>query len=156
MKDGMEKVDQILGKVSDTSHRVPKLPKIIPIANISEQISPARFRVDLDAWALLGKNSLLDIGIFDLGEDTRFNLQAGNYLSKSFDVRYGVHASKIGAGLDYWAQKGTGIQADLYDTNTPRLDVKALYRVNNIASFWIGGDNLLRTPIPLVGIQLTH
>ena len=155
-KDAMEKVDSILGKFSDSTHRAPKIPKINFMANVSEQVSPTRNRVDLDAQMPFGRSDLLDIGIFDLGQTNGFNLQAGKYLSKNADIRVGVHDTKIGAGIDYWSQKGTGITADLFNTNVLRLDVRGLYRVNNNASLWIGGDNVSRTPIPLIGIQLTN
>ncbi len=155
-KDAMEKVDTILGKFSNSTNRAPKIPRINIIANVSEQVTPTRNRIDLDAQIPFGRNSLLDIGLFDVGQSTGFNLQAGNYLNKNVDIRYGLHDSKIGAGIDYWAQKGTGITADLFNTDVLRLDVRGLYRVNNNASLWIGGDNVTRTPIPLIGIQLTN
>ena len=155
-RDAVQKLDTILGKFSDSTHRAPKIPKIELFANVSEQLSPTRLRVDLDALAPFGKSELLDVGIFDFGQNNGFNLQAGTFLSRNTDIRYGLHDSKIGAGLDFWAQKGTGIQADVYDTNRPRLDVKGYLRVNNNASLWIGGDNLLRAPIALLGVQLTN
>lgn len=155
-KMAMDKVDQILGKFTNGKPRVPKLPKINILANVSEQLSPTRLRIDLDASIPYGKKGLFDLGLYDVGQDTRLTLQAGNYITSQFDVRYGLYASKIGGGLDYWIQPGTGLRADLWDTNRPRLDVRGLYRVNKNASLWIGGDNLLRTPIPMVGVQLNQ
>jgi phospholipid/cholesterol/gamma-HCH transport system substrate-binding protein len=152
----IEKVDQILDKVTGSKPRVPRLPKIDLIGNVSEQISPTRMRVDIDAMIPIGSRGLFDLGLYDFGQNTRLNAQMGNRFNDKLDVRYGLYASKIGAGLDYWVSPGTGFRADLWDTSRVRLDARGLFRVNKSASVWIGSDNLLRTPIPIVGVQLTQ
>jgi len=154
----MEKVDQILSNVTgpDGKARIPKLPIISLRENLSEQLNPSRMRVDMDASIPFGKSTLFDIGVYDFGQNTRFNAQAGNRISENLDVRYGLYASKIGVGLDYGILTKFGFRADLWDTNTPRLDVRGLYRVNKSASLWIGSDNILRTPIPMIGVQLNQ
>ena len=80
----------------------------------------------MDARVPIGKRNLLDLGLFDLGEDTRLNLQAGSRMSDSLLVRYGIHASKLGVGLEYGKYPYTGLRMDLYDANHPRLDFKGL------------------------------
>ncbi len=130
-----------------------KIPKIDLIANVSEQIDPTKMRVDIDAQIHAGKTSYLDLGLYDLGQNTRLNLQVGNHLSDTLTARYGLHASKIGAGMDWNLKSKFGIQADFYDTNHPRLDAKGIFRVNNDASIWIGAEGIFRRPVPVLGIQ---
>jgi len=153
-----QKVDQLLGSVTGASGhaKLLKMPKIELTESVSEQLNPSRMRIDLNARASLGPRSILDVGLYDFGQNTRLNLQAGNRVSDRLDLRYGIYASRIGAGLDYKLSPTTGIRADLWDTNKLRLDVRGQVRVNKNASFWIGSDNIFRTPIPMVGVQLNQ
>jgi phospholipid/cholesterol/gamma-HCH transport system substrate-binding protein len=155
-RDALDKLDSILGRFTKSANRVSKttLPKVDVLANVSEQIDPSRLRVDLDARMGLGRRNLVDIGLFDLGHDTRFNLQYGVQLGDNLLTRYGLYASKLGAGLEYQATPNFGFRADLYDTNLLRLDVRGLIRVNNNASFWVGEEGIFRHPVPAIGIQL--
>lgn len=161
-----EKVDNLLNKFTSTgSHGGPRLPKIEVLGNVSEALDPTRLRVDVDARIPYSRTGLVDIGLYDLGQSTRLNLQAGHYIfsnrnlestetGESLLLRYGLYASKLGGGLDYDSGKGYGFRADLWDTNRPRLDAKALFRVKQNASVWLGADNLLRTPVPIIGLQI--
>jgi ABC-type transporter Mla subunit MlaD len=152
----VQKVDQLLGSITGANGkpRVPSLPKFDITASVGEQLNPSRMRIDLNARAAMGKRGLLDFGFYDLGQDTRLNLQAGTRISDKFDLRYGLYASKLGAGLDYQLNPTTSFRADVWDTNRLRLDVRGQVRVNKNASFWIGSDNIFRTPIPMVGVEL--
>lgn len=160
-----EKVDTLLNKFTAPGSHGPRLPKVEVLANVSEALNPSRLRVDVDARIPYSRNDLIDIGLFDLGQNTRLNLQAGHYVfsdrslpdnasSESLLLRYGLYASKLGGGLDYDSGKGYGFRADLWDTNRPRLDARALFRVKQNASVWLGADNLLRTPVPIIGFQI--
>ncbi len=160
-----DKVDTLLGKLTSTGSKGPRVPKIEVLANVSEQLNPTRLRVDVDARVPYSKNGLIDVGFYDLGQNTRLNLQAGTNMlynpnlqpgqsADSLWLRYGLYASRLGAGVDYESQKGYGFRADLWDTSRPHLDAKALFRVKQNASVWLGADNLLRTPIPIIGFQI--
>ena len=160
-----EKVDTLLNKLTSTGSHGPRLPKIQVIGNVSESLDPTRLRIDVDARIPYSKTGLVDFGLYDLGQNTRLNLQAGSYLlpvanlrpgesADSLLLRYGLYASRLGAGLDYDSHHGFGFRADLWDTNRPRLDAKALFRVKQNASVWLGADNLLRTPVPIIGFQI--
>ncbi len=160
-----EKVDTLLNKFTSTGPHGPRLPKIEVLGNVSEALDPTRLRVDIDARIPYSRTGLVDVGLYDLGQNTRLNMQAGSYLFARPDLkpgdsadtlllRYGLYASKLGAGLDYDSQRGYGFRGDLWDTSRPRLDVKALFRVKQNASVWLGADNLLRTPVPIIGFQI--
>lgn len=160
-----EKVETLLNKFTAPGTHGPRLPKIQIIGNVSEALDPTRLRVDVDARVPYSRTGLVDFGFYDLGQNTRLNLQAGSYLfakpdlkpgesADSLLLRYGLYASKLGAGFDYDSQHGYGFRADLWDTSRPRLDVKALFRVKQNASVWLGADNLLRTPVPIIGLQI--
>jgi phospholipid/cholesterol/gamma-HCH transport system substrate-binding protein len=154
-KDVMEKLDGVLGKFTKSANKIGKtsLPRVEPLVNVYEDVDPSRFHVDLDARFGVGKRSLIDVGLFDLGHDTRLNLQYGTQFTDDLLLRYGLYAGKIGAGVEYQPTKSFGLRADLYDTNLLRLDVRGLFRVNNNASFWVGEEGIFRSPTPAIGIQ---
>ncbi len=122
-----------------------------------EAVDPAHFRLDVDARVPIGRRNLIDFGLYDLGEDTRLNLQVGTKFSDTLLARYGLHASKLGVGLEYGGFPYSGLRADLYDANHPRLDVKGLIRVKKNVSIWAGADGIFRgDPIPTIGVQLNN
>jgi len=153
----VDKFNSLLGKfVGGDSGVRPKirLPNVEVTGDISEQLSPTRLRLDVNAKFGLGRRSEAYLGLYDLGQNTRLTLQAGTKLSDSLTARYGLYASKIGGGIDYRVNPVTQLRADLWDTSRPRLDLRSSFRVNNNASIWIGADNLLRKPVPILGVQL--
>jgi len=155
----VDKFNSLLGKfVGGDSSAKPRLrlPNVELTSDISEQLSPSRLRLDLNARLDFGKREEAYVGLYDVGQNTRLNLQAGEKLSDSLTARYGIYASRIGGGLNYRPSIGTELRADLWDTSRPRLDLRSSFRVNNNASIWIGGDNLLRKPIPILGVQLKN
>ena len=122
--------------------------------NVSENLDPSRLRVDMDARIPTGKRGFMDIGLQDIGLNTRLNLQNGIKMSDQTSMRYGIYASRLGAGLEWNPSDGFGIRGDLYDTSKVRLDLRGIFRVDSGVSFWVGGDNLLQNPTPLIGIQI--
>lgn len=155
----LERLNNLLDRVSTAADKVrlPSVPKVQMLVNAQESVDPTRFRLDVDARIPLGRRNMLDVGLFDLGEDTRLNLQGGTRLSDVVLARYGIHASRLGIGLDVGKNPFSGFRMDLYDVNHPRLDVKGLIRVNKNASIWAGADGILRgDPVPAVGIQLNN
>ncbi len=159
-QEAIGKVNNLIGKVSDGNAGQllkGKLPQIEVLANISEKMSPERFRLDIEARTSIGKNSILNMGLYDLGQDTRLTLQAGQ---KSMDgnllTRYGLYASKLGVGMEYNLSPNTQIRGDIYDTLHPRLDFRTLFRVNNNAFVWLGADGLGRHTSPILGVQYKY
>ena len=87
----------------------------------------------MDARFLFGRRDSVTFGLYDLGQEARLNLQAGNQLTDSLTARYGLYASKLGVGLDYYPSASTQLRADLWDTRRPRLDLRSSFKVNNNA-----------------------
>lgn len=155
-EEAVSKVNSLLGKASKGNLGQifqSKLPKVDLLTNISEQIDPDRFRLDLEARVGFGKHSLANLGLFDLGQDTRLILQGGQSFNDSLLVRYGLYASKIGIGAEYQVSPKLQFRGDLYDTLHPRLDFRTLFRVNKNASIWVGADGIGRSSSPRFGIQ---
>jgi len=147
----LDKVNTLLDRLNGTGKK-PHLPPVTVVGSVAEQMNPGHLRVDLDARI----GNLVDLGFYDLGQDTRLNLQGISPLGKYSDVRYGLYASKLGVGLDFAPGSSVGFRADLWDTNRPRLDLRAQFKVNKDASLWVGGESLGRHPYPVVGVQFQH
>lgn len=154
--DVMQRVDVILQKFQHTVNNKGGIhaPKVTGTVDVSEQANPGRFRVDLNGSVPLNAKSNLILGLYDLGEDTRLNLQMGNHITPNLMLRYGLHAGTLGIGSDYALSPSVLLDADLFNTHQPRLDLRAYFRVNNNASIWLGGDSLTGHPVPLIGVQL--
>ena len=156
--EAVEKVNTLLGNFSGKDGKAKKFsaPKTELFVNASEGIDPGIFRADVEGRLFLGSKSFLQAGVYDLGQSSRFNLQLGNRPNERLNLRYGLFASKLGAGVDYRLNPVTSFRADLYDTRTPHLDIRGIFRVNNNASLWIGGDSVFDRPSARFGIQLTR
>jgi|SRR5579872_583690 len=154
----VDKFNSLLGKFTGatTTHPRIKLPTVDLTTDVSEQLSPTRLRLDVNARFGLGGRNEAYVGLYDVGQDTRLTLQAGNKITDSLTARYGLYASKVGAGLDFQANPTTNLRMDLWDTNKLRLDARSSFRVNNNASIWLGADNLISRPIPIIGVQLKN
>ena len=161
----VEKFNRLLGKIPGASSdskedgvKTPliRVPKIQLFGDLSEQTEPNRLRVDLNAKIAISKKNDLILGIYDLGQNARLNAQYETNLSDNLAVRYGLHASRIGGGADYTINNGTSLQADLWDTRRPRLDLRANFKVSKDASVWFGADNIFRKTTPIIGIRLKN
>ena len=155
----LDKLNDLLDKVTGAAGKVrtPKVPPVQLLVNAQEAVDPGRFRLDADVRVPVGRRNLIDAGLFDIGENTRLNLQVGTRFSDTLLARYGIHASKLGVGLELGRTPYSGLRTDLYDVNHPRLDVKGLIRVNKNASIWAGADGFFRgDPVPTIGIQINN
>jgi phospholipid/cholesterol/gamma-HCH transport system substrate-binding protein len=151
----VEKVNSLLGNVVGKGGKVrqPHLPPVTFLGYASEQFNPGKLRIDADVRVPIGGRNLIDFGVYDLGQDTRLNLQAGTQLNDALLARYGLYASKIGVGLDWQPTQAVGFRADLWDTQHPRLDARAIFRVDKEASIWVGADAIFLQPVALLGVQ---
>jgi phospholipid/cholesterol/gamma-HCH transport system substrate-binding protein len=160
-EQAVKRINDLIGKLTGetTGGTRPslRLPQVQFVGNISEQIDPARLRVDAEARIGLGGRDLLSAGVYDFGGNSRLILQGGRRLNDILLARYGLYASKLGLGLEWTPNHGTGFRADLWDANRPQLDLRALFRVNKNASVWLGAEGIFRGDVsPILGIQISR
>src|SRR5205085_2074621 len=108
----LQQVEDLLCVIGNKKVNTQHQQTIELASNISEQLSPTRLRLDVGARIHFGKTDVADVGFYDLGQNTRLILQAGTQASDSLLFRYGLYASKIGAGVDYQATPQIGLRAD--------------------------------------------
>jgi phospholipid/cholesterol/gamma-HCH transport system substrate-binding protein len=140
---GSEKAKGIGQRVSGTQVR----------ADVTRGLTSDRNRLDVDATVPWSDDTFFRIGLFDLGENTRFNGQLGHRLSNSFWARYGLHASKVGVGLDIGNRMRPPFSMDLYGINRTRLDVRGNLPITRSLDFTLGLDNVFRRADPVVGLR---
>ena len=86
------------------------------------------WRTNFDVTFEPSDKNLFRIGINDIGDGNRFNLQAGRRMG-ALTARAGIIDSKVGIGLDADAGKYWKFSLDAYDLNDIRLRPRASVRV---------------------------
>jgi hypothetical protein len=113
--------------------------------------------VDVDATLPGGAGHFTRLGLHDFGENTRLNFQFGRPLREDVALRYGLHASRLGLGLD-WAGPGGRVtwprlSADLYGLDQPTLDLRAATRLRSDLELTFGVDRLFKDNAPVLGLR---
>ncbi|MES2465477.1 MAG: MlaD family protein [Armatimonadota bacterium] len=116
----------------------------------------SRLRLDTNFTLLAGKpGSFYRLGIYDLTERNRLNLQIGSSarLPANFAIRYGIFAGKLGTGIDL----RTGpidLRLDAYDPNRFTLNARAKAYLNANTSITAGLDSIGKDNRATVGVQI--
>lgn len=87
----------------------------------------SNWRANFDVTANLSDKNLFKIGVNDIGEGNRFNLQAGQKMG-ALTARAGIIDGEVGLGLDADAGKYFRFSLDAYDLNNIRLRPRASVR----------------------------
>ncbi|MCX6345647.1 MAG: MlaD family protein, partial [Armatimonadetes bacterium] len=90
----------------------------------------AKYRSDFNyTFAGLGK-SFYRIGLYDLGENTRINLQGGKVIDSFTAFRYGLYASRLGFGFDKTLVPGFRLSADFFRPDHPQMELRGIFSVS--------------------------
>ena len=65
-------------------------------------------------------------GAYNIGENTRLNLQGGITLDRRNAFRYGLYASRVGLGYDLGLGGGFLLSADLFRPNDPEMELRGV------------------------------
>lgn len=114
---------------------------------------PNYYRTDLDA-TLVFKGTPVHFGLYDAFETNKINLQLGKPFGSNGEFRYGIHASKPGAGVDFHLTPSLMLRGDLYDINNPRADVRLRYDLGGGFYGWLGADQVFKRNALLVGVGI--
>ena len=92
-----------------------------------------------------GSDSFVALGIDDIGENDKGNIQFGWQANYQTSARLGVHRGKVGAGFD-WRSDAYSFVNELYDPNDLRWDVYAGYAVMPELELVMGVEDVLYDP----------
>ena len=110
-------------------------------------------RLDLDATVPWSDNTFYRLGLFDFGDNLRFNAQAGRKLRSGVWGRAGIHGSRLGVGLDFGKASRPPVALDLYGVDRPRLDARGYIPIGRSLDISLGVDNIFRRPDPVFGLR---
>lgn len=128
-KNISERADKMLGKVDGA---VSKLSSTKVTPSISELYSGDDHDWNTNFNINLKNDDLnVDVGVEDIGDGNKLNLQVGKFLNSKVNARAGVINGKPGVGLDTYLNKNVKLSAEAFDPNDGSLRLKSQFKINN-------------------------
>jgi phospholipid/cholesterol/gamma-HCH transport system substrate-binding protein len=147
-----ERLNRILGsgrrQVEGARQQVQNTDVTVDLA---QETSPGKPRLDLNAFVPAGPDRFYQLGLYDLSESTRLNLQLGQSLGRNW-IRYGLHASRLGIGLDIGPPSHPRFSADLYGLEDPQLDLRARTGLGRGLDLTFGVQSVFTRASPTIGV----
>jgi len=157
----LEKVDRIAGKVDTAIGSLPTLTN--PFEDMEIQgytearlgSGPAgRIDVAFDLYPDRFSDAFWRVGVRDLGDDEKLDLQRGFPLSHRGErVRVGVFEGDLGVGWDRDWSPRLSSEVELIDPDEFRLDLRGRYRYDEDWDLLFGIDRALAGTEPFVGAR---
>lgn len=97
------------------------------------------------------RDSVLLLGVRDIGDGNRVNLQYGRR-TPTTTLRAGLHASKLGAGIDYAMSDRDSLHADLWNQENTRLDLYGQRMLGKDVGITFGIEDVFDEAIPALGV----
>lgn len=116
-----------LGVVLPTPVDLTAIPAAGLSANALWNTGKGNYRFDADYTFPLGLQRFGRFGLYNIGENTRVNLQGGTILNRRNALRYGLYASRIGLGYDLRLRDNVMLSADLFRPNEPEMEVRGVF-----------------------------
>ena len=99
-------------------------------------------RFDADYTFAGVEKAFYRVGLFDIGNGTKVNLQGGIAFDRCNAFRYGLYASELGIGYNRRFTPGFQIVADLYNPGDAQLELKGILSMSESLGFYAGFANL--------------
>ena len=131
-------VDRIGGSVGGGRSLLPNVDLEI---DTTRSVGPARIRTDVTAVIPSG-NERIRLGLYDAFELNKLIAQLQRPFGPKADLRYGIYASKPGAGVDFRVAPRTLLQADFFGLNDTRLDAKLRHDFGRGINGYVGFDRI--------------
>ncbi len=138
------KVDQSLDRVNTTMDRLSDTVQSVRPAEVRGQLDAMAFessglRADLDFDLFYGarRRVFWRLGVADVGDAERLNLQRGFPIGRGMWMRAGIFANKAGLGLDFQPPGSAwSAEVELWDPEETYLDVSIFRRLHR--DWWLG------------------
>jgi ABC-type transporter Mla subunit MlaD len=155
--DAKSKVGEITGRAAKAAEVIKELPTIGTGVDFGTQYLTRNGRWWIDTnLDFKAKDRLLRVGVADLGETNRFNLQAGQSLGPG-RLRYGVVQSEVGAGYDWPLTPWLTVSAEVFDPNDLRANVFGYWGMRGKLPGWtavVGYRGIGGGGSPVVGVRV--
>jgi len=147
-----ERLNKIVGPRRKAGERT-QLPSVGGKFDLFANTETDTYRLDYNLTIPGVRGKFYRLGLFDIGESSKLNLQEGLMGNPSTAFRYGLFASRLGVGLDRYLSPRLSLHADLYRPNDPILELKGVYRLTDELGVMAGMDNVLDEGALLLGVQ---
>lgn len=129
------------------------IPKVEVESDLTYNTEASRIRTDLNLKIPAGKEKLI-FGLYDAFESNKLNILLERSINDRTDLRYGVYASKPGAGVSYRFAPNTWLQSEVFGLNDPQLDLRLKHRFNEALHGWVGIERVFDRNSPAIGIGI--
>lgn len=137
LKETIRNARKMSDKAGDMMGKLETI-KVKPAADILYSGAKDDWQTDFNVDIGPETGNYLSLGLDDIGEGNRGNLQVGRR-GAHFGVRGGVINGDPGVGLDAYAGTRFQFSADAYDFDAPSLRLRAQYELND-AGTWLMGQ----------------
>ena len=104
-------------------------PKVEPSVDLLYNTIDNEFRINGRVRAFNDKG-MAEIGLSNIGDDTKFDLNAGRFISSKWLVRGGIFESELGLGVDYNLRGPVSLSAAVYDLNNRKYRIRSDIRLH--------------------------
>jgi ABC-type transporter Mla subunit MlaD len=134
--EARESLPEVTGNAAKAVKAIGGIPPIRANLNIGTQYltHEGRWWIDANADVMSGER-LLRVGVADLGETDRFNLQLGQQLGPG-TIRYGVIQSQAGLGYDWPLTPWLTLSGEVFDPNELRANIFGYWGIGGALRGW--------------------
>jgi len=149
----LDRVDGTMDRISDAlaSVRPSHMETHVAVEGATDRGTRADFNADL--YYRLRAGDFWRIGVHDVGRGERLNLQRSIPLSDSASLRMGIFAGKPGLSYDRLLSDRLRLQADLWNPDAERFDLRLHYRLRPGLDLTVGGYEIFSGTEPLIGLR---
>jgi len=90
------------------------------------------------------QNTYLQIGLQDVNDENKMNLQLARIWDERQTLRFGVIKANFGFGYDYQITDNTSVNFDLFNVSDLTLDFRGRYKINDRVDIILGVDNIFQ------------
>ena len=127
IKDTLKNAREVSEKANKLLNKVEKIKTQAGI-DVMYSGGADKYRTNVDLRVNTDSRSFVQMGLSDIGESNRLNLQLGQQ-GQVVGGRFGVVEGKAGAGVDLKLGNNFKISADAYDPNDFRLKLRSELKV---------------------------
>lgn len=150
----LDRVDRTIGRVGELTDSIR--PTAVRSRATLEANADAGLRADYEFDLQYGPqhDNFWRIGVRDVGDAETISLQRAWPVGRGSRARAGSMGNQLGVGYDFWLDRRLGIEADLYDPNDLRLDLRALYGLSANSDLLFGVTKVGAGTEPFIGVRI--
>ena len=86
----------------------------------------------------------LKLALSNIGDDSKFDLNAGKFISSKWLVRGGIFESELGVGVDYNLRGPVSLSAAMYDLNHRKYRIRSDIRLHKDTVWRYSNDQTIQ------------